>query len=245
MADKSKKAAFAKYTAAAIAAVLIIGVTVTTIMIKAKRKDVVVIEPNKRSADSIKDSSANKDEKKDREIVTKRSEVKQTGSSEAAKPISSFPIDINKADFAQLCTIDGVGGSTAQRILDYRSSVGVISSLDMLLNVDGIGEKTLKKLENYLFVSEKDKAVIANAKTTTVTTVKNTSKTDDRSYKQVNINSAEAKEIAQALQISIDKAQMIVETRGKIGGYVAKPQILLSKAISEDEFNKLEQYILV
>ena len=35
MADKSKKAAFAKYTAAAIAAVLIIGVTVTTIMIKA------------------------------------------------------------------------------------------------------------------------------------------------------------------------------------------------------------------
>ena len=87
--------------------------------------------------------------------------------------------------------------------------------------------------------------MIANAKTTTSTKAKNTSKSDERSYKQVNINSAEAKEIAQALQISIDKAQMIVETRGKIGGYVAKPQILLSKAISEDEFNKLEQYILV
>ena len=144
--------------------------------------------------------------------------MKQTGSSEAAKPISSFPIDINKADLAQLCTIDGVGGSTAQRILDYRSSVGVISSLDMLLNVDGIGEKTLKKLENYLFVSEKDKAVIANAKTTTSTTAKNTSKTDDRSYKQVNINIAEAKEIAQALQISIDKAQILMFPGGFSAG---------------------------
>jgi competence protein ComEA len=243
MADKTKRSAFAKYTVAAIAAVLIIGVTVTTVLIKAKRKDVVVIESNKRSTDSFKDSSAIKSEKKaDSETVTKDLQAEEPKSIEAAKPINSFPIDINKADLAQLCTIDGVGESTAQRILDYRSKVGVISSLDMLLNVDGIGEKTLKKLENYLFVSDTDKAVTTS---TSIASTKITSKAEEQSYKQVNINSAEAREIAQALHISIDTAQMVVETRGKIGGYVAKPQILLSKAISEDDYNKLEQYILI
>ena len=112
----------------------------------------------------------------------------------------------------------------------------------MLLNVDGIGGKTLKKLENYLFVSDTDKSVAAQ---TTQTSKTATTKTQEKTFKQVNINTAEAKEIAQALQISLEKARLVVETRGKIGGYTAKPQILLSKAISEDDFNRLEQYILI
>lgn len=238
MADKTKRTALAKYTVAAIAAVLIIGVAVTTVLIKAKRKDVVVIEANKESADSLEESSKAKEEKKSTAEPKAETVMPQT----TVKTDNSFPIDINKADLAQLCSIDGIGESTAQRILDYRNKVGVISSLDMLLNVDGIGGKTLKKLENYLFVSDTDKSVAAQ---TTQTSKTATTKTQEKTFKQVNINTAEAKEIAQALQISLEKAQLVVETRGKIGGYTAKPQILLSKAISEDDFNRLEQYILI
>ncbi len=238
MADKTKRTALAKYTVAAIAAVLIIGVAVTTVLIKAKRKDVVVIEANKESADSLEESFKSKKEKKS----TAESKAETVMPQTTVKTDNSFPIDINKADLAQLCSIDGIGESTAQRILDYRNKVGVISSLDMLLNVDGIGEKTLKKLENYLFVSDTDKAVAAQ---TTQTSKTATTKTQEKTFKQVNINTAEAKEIAQALQISLEKAQLVVEARGKIGGYTAKPQILLSKAISEDDFNRLEQYILI
>lgn len=238
MADKTKRTALAKYTVAAIAAVLIIGVAVTTVLIKAKRKDVVVIEANKESADSLEESFKSKKEKKSTAEPKAETVMPQT----TVKTENSFPIDINKADLAQLCSIDGIGESTAQRILDYRNKVGVISSLDMLLNVDGIGGKTLKKLENYLFVSDTDKAVTAQ---TTQTSKTATTKTQEKTFKQVNINTAEAKEIAQALQISLKKAQLVVETRGKIGGYTAKPQILLSKAISEDDFNRLEQYILI
>lgn len=238
MADKTKRTALAKYTVAAIAAVLIIGVAVTTVLIKAKRKDVVVIEANKESADSLEESFKSKEEKKS----TAESKAETVMPQTTVKTDNSFPIDINKADLAQLCSIDGIGESTAQRILDYRNKVGVISSLDMLLNVDGIGGKTLKKLENYLFVSDTDKAVAAQ---TTQTSKAATTKTQEKTFKQVNINTAEAKEIAQALQISLEKAQLVVETRGKIGGYTAKPQILLSKAISEDDFNRLEQYILI
>lgn len=238
MADKTKRTALAKYTVAAIAAVLIIGVAVTTVLIKAKRKDVVVIEANKESADSLEESSKAKEEKKSTAEPKAETVMPQT----TVKTDNSFPIDINKADLAQLCSIDGIGESTAQRILDYRNKVGVISSLDMLLNVDGIGGKTLKKLENYLFVSDTDKSVAAQ---TTQTSKTATTKTQVKTFKQVNINTAEAKEIAQALQISLEKAQLVVETRGKIGGYTAKPQILLSKVISEDDFNRLEQYILI
>ena len=238
MADKTKRTALAKYTVAAIAAVLIIGVAVTTVLIKAKRKDVVVIEANKESADSLEESFKSKEKKKS----TAESKAETVMPQTTVKTENSFPIDINKADLAQLCSIDGIGESTAQRILDYRNKVGVISSLDMLLNVDGIGEKTLKKLENYLFVSDTDKSVAAQ---TTQTSKTATTKTQEKTIKQVNINTAEAKEIAQALQISLEKAQLVVETRGKIGGYTAKPQILLSKAISEDDFNRLEQYILI
>ncbi len=238
MADKTKRTALAKYTVATIAAVLIIGVAVTTVLIKAKRKDVVVIEANKESADSLEESSKAKEEKKSTAEPKAETVMPQT----TVKTDNSFPIDINKADLAQLCSIDGIGESTAQRILDYRNKVGVISSLDMLLNVDGIGGKTLKKLENYLFVSDTDKSVAAQ---TTQTSKTATTKTQEKTFKQVNINTAEAKEIAQALQISLEKAQLVVETRGKIGGYTAKPQILLSKVISEDDFNRLEQYILI
>ena len=55
-------------------------------------------------------------------------------------------IDINTADAAQLQTLNGVGPVTAQRIIDYRNEHGRFSSVDDLLNVSGIGAKTLEKL---------------------------------------------------------------------------------------------------
>lgn len=252
MSDKNKKPEFAKYAIAAVAALLIIGVAVTTVMIKAKRKDVIVIDANNNNvenSDSLASENAekNKESKTDKaEKTTKANSEKPDDTKQTSAPVS-FPIDINKADLQQLCAIDGVGESTAQRILDYRSSVGVISSLDMLLNVEGIGKKTLSKLENYLFVADSDKA-----QTTTSTTTSKTAKvstaplvTSAKQFSQVNINTADEVEISNALLISIERAQKIVDTREKIGGYVTKPEVLLSQAITQSEFVELEKYITI
>lgn len=252
MSDKNKKHEFAKYAIAAVAALLIIGVAVTTVMIKAKRKDVIVIDANNNNvenSDSLASENAekNKESKTDKaEKTTKANSEKPDDTKQTSAPVS-FPIDINKADLQQLCAIDGVGESTAQRILDYRSSVGVIISLDMLLNVEGIGKKTLSKLENYLFVADSDKA-----QTTTSTTTSKTAKvttaplvTSAKQFSQVNINTADAVEISNALLISIERAQKIVDTREKIGGYVTKPEVLLSQAITQSEFVELEKYITI
>lgn len=54
-------------------------------------------------------------------------------------------ININYADLDQLQQLDGIGKVKAQAIIDYRESHGAFRTIDELVNVDGIGEKTLEK----------------------------------------------------------------------------------------------------
>lgn len=55
-------------------------------------------------------------------------------------------VDLNTATLAELDTITGVGPVLAQRIIDHRAQIGRFSSVDELLDVKGIGAKTLEKL---------------------------------------------------------------------------------------------------
>jgi competence protein ComEA len=59
-------------------------------------------------------------------------------------------VNLNSATAEQLDTLPGVGPVTAQKILDWRSTNGAFSSVDELLEVDGIGEKTLADLAPFL-----------------------------------------------------------------------------------------------
>jgi len=62
------------------------------------------------------------------------------------------PIDLNTASIAQLDTLPGVGPSTAQAIIDYRSQHGRFRSVDDLLNVRGIGPAKLDELRSLVRV---------------------------------------------------------------------------------------------
>lgn len=53
-------------------------------------------------------------------------------------------INLNTADVAALETLPRVGPALAQRIIDWRSANGSFSSVEQLLEVSGIGEKTLE-----------------------------------------------------------------------------------------------------
>ena len=66
--------------------------------------------------------------------------------STAAPDASGALVNLNTATSEQLDTLPGVGPVTAQKILDWRASHGAFSSVDELLEVDGIGEKTLAEL---------------------------------------------------------------------------------------------------
>lgn len=58
-----------------------------------------------------------------------------------------FLININKADVDMLMMLDGIGEVMAQRIIDYRTEHGAFESVEDLLEVKGIGEKTLEKMK--------------------------------------------------------------------------------------------------
>lgn len=68
----------------------------------------------------------------------------QGTSAEPAQPRTD-QIDINTAGLDELQTLKGVGPVTAQRILEYRTRIGRFDSVDQLLEVKGIGAKTLEK----------------------------------------------------------------------------------------------------
>jgi len=66
--------------------------------------------------------------------------------STAAPDATGALVNLNTATAEQLDTLPGVGPVTAQKILEWRGSHGAFSAVDELLEVDGIGEKTLADL---------------------------------------------------------------------------------------------------
>jgi competence protein ComEA len=64
------------------------------------------------------------------------------------------PVDLNSADSAALESIPGIGKSLSQRILAFREKNGPFQSVDDLLKVQGIGEKSIQKLRPYLTVAK-------------------------------------------------------------------------------------------
>ncbi|MBW3090698.1 helix-hairpin-helix domain-containing protein [Bifidobacterium sp. 82T25] len=61
-------------------------------------------------------------------------------------------IDLNTATSEQLQTINGIGPVTAERIIEHRKVIGRFVSVDQLLDVKGIGSKTLEKIRDQVKV---------------------------------------------------------------------------------------------
>ena len=61
-------------------------------------------------------------------------------------------ININTATLEQLEALPGVGPVSAQRILDHRAEIGAFKSVEQLVEVKGIGEKSLGKFRDLVTV---------------------------------------------------------------------------------------------
>jgi competence protein ComEA len=66
-------------------------------------------------------------------------------------PIDSSKININTATKEQLQEITGVGESTAQKIIDYRTT-NKFDNIEEIMEVKGIGEKTFAKMKDEIIV---------------------------------------------------------------------------------------------
>ncbi len=63
-----------------------------------------------------------------------------------------FPLDLNIATVEQLKSLPGIGDTRANQIVAFRDSVGGFSTLEQLLEISGIGTKTLEAIRPLVVV---------------------------------------------------------------------------------------------
>lgn len=63
-----------------------------------------------------------------------------------------LPVAINHAGIDLLTTLPGIGISLAQNIIAYRERHGDFTSIEDLLNVEGIGQKRLDEIQDYIVI---------------------------------------------------------------------------------------------
>lgn len=61
-------------------------------------------------------------------------------------------VNINTADSVTLQTIPGIGPSKAERIIEYRNTVGRFDKIEDIKNISGIGDKTFDSIKAYIKV---------------------------------------------------------------------------------------------
>jgi len=74
----------------------------------------------------------------------------QTPASCDTQDLDAYRLDINTATIQQLQELPGIGEVIAQRIIDYRTMHGAFKSVDDLLYVEGIGEKKLDAILEFI-----------------------------------------------------------------------------------------------
>jgi len=61
-------------------------------------------------------------------------------------------IDINQAGMAELDSLPGIGPSTAEKIIEYRNSAGLFTTIEEIMNVPGIGEAKFNQIKDLITV---------------------------------------------------------------------------------------------
>ncbi|MDR0424281.1 MAG: helix-hairpin-helix domain-containing protein, partial [Clostridiales Family XIII bacterium] len=87
--------------------------------------------------------------------IEKKQGLSGTGAQGEAPQPGSGPgglININTADSKALQQLNGVGPSTAEKIIEYRTLNGAFKQIEDIQNVSGIGAKTFEKLKSKITV---------------------------------------------------------------------------------------------
>lgn len=72
--------------------------------------------------------------------------VTDSSSPSTTSKTADTKVHINSATLEEIMTLNGIGATKAEAILSYREENGPFSALEDLLEVSGIGEKTLESL---------------------------------------------------------------------------------------------------
>lgn len=196
-------------------------------------------------------------------------------SEEKTKISVTYPIDINFATKEELCSLNGIGETLSERIIEYRKS-NYFYSVEDITKVDGIGKKFLTENKNKIFVDlsklPENTTTYENAKTeiaivttkaneTTVESIHSTTEmttTELTSSTTITTETSKpAKELTPvnlntatyeeliARPISPDVAREIIELRDKIGYFSSTNELCYIESFSRELYIELLKYVYV
>ena len=73
---------------------------------------------------------------------------------------SNLPLDLNRVSREDLQFLKGVGPALAGAVIEFRETKGWFPSVDALVDVPGIGPKTLARLRRYLMVTPVEEVTV-------------------------------------------------------------------------------------
>ena len=67
-------------------------------------------------------------------------------------PEPQGPVDLNSAEQEELELLPGIGPATAEKIIAYRKAHGPFTSIEQIMNVEGIGEKKFEEMREFISI---------------------------------------------------------------------------------------------
>ena len=104
------------------------------------------------SQTSIKTSSSDKNDASFKNSGAQTTLLNTKSSQPSSAQSVSYPVNLNTCTYEDLVSIDGIGDTKAQAILEYRDYLGGYTNVSQLKEIKGIGDSTFAKIEPYVTV---------------------------------------------------------------------------------------------
>ncbi len=127
------------------------------------------------------------------------------------------PIDINRADSAQLLPLPGIGPVFAGRIIKYRDLLGGFVSLDQLEEVYGMPAETIQRIRNQMYI---DSSVIH----------------------KICIDSATFGELLRHPYLEYEEVKALVEYREFKGDIISSDELRINQILPDSTLSKIDGY---
>lgn len=127
------------------------------------------------------------------------------------------PIDINRADSADLLPLPGIGPVFAGRIIKYRNLLGGFVSVDQMAEVYGIPEETLENIRDRVLI-------------------------DSTAVRKIRIDSATFRELLRHPYLDYEDVKALVQYRDFKGDIESLGELIINHILPDSIIRKLDGY---